>query len=101
MITWPTQIVDPASLVHEMRLVKSAKEVESMRRAAEITRDAHLGAMRLAKPGRYEYEVEALLREVFRRNGSERPAYTPIVGSGVTRAASSTTTRPTSPAHFR
>jgi Xaa-Pro aminopeptidase len=42
-----------------------------------------VGAMRLAKPGRYEYEVEALLREVFRRHGSERPAYAPIVGSGV------------------
>jgi Xaa-Pro aminopeptidase len=53
-----------------------------MRRAAAITRDAHLGAMRLAKPGRYEYEVEAVLREVFRKNGSERPAYSPIVGSG-------------------
>jgi len=38
--------------------------------------------MRLAKPGRYEYEVEATLREVFRKNGSERPAYPPIVGAG-------------------
>jgi Xaa-Pro aminopeptidase len=39
--------------------------------------------MHLAKPGRYEYEVDALLREVFRKNGSERPAYPPIVGAGV------------------
>ena len=38
--------------------------------------------MALAKPGRYEYEVEALLREVFRTHGSERPAYGRIVGSG-------------------
>jgi Xaa-Pro aminopeptidase len=38
--------------------------------------------MRVAKPGRHEYEVEAALRQVFRQNGSERPAYAPIVGSG-------------------
>ena len=53
-----------------------------MRRAAAITRDGHLSAMQVAKPGRYEYEVEAALRQVFRQNGSERPAYPPIVGSG-------------------
>ena len=53
-----------------------------MRRAAEITREAHLGVMRLAAPGRYEYELEAHLRDVFRKNGAERPAYGPIVGSG-------------------
>jgi Xaa-Pro aminopeptidase len=81
-ITWPTQIVDPASIVHEMRLFKSKEEVATMQRAAAITRDGHLAAMQLARPGRYEYEVEAALRQVFRKNGSERPAYAPIVGSG-------------------
>jgi Xaa-Pro aminopeptidase len=81
-ISWPTQIVDTASLVHEMRLFKSKEEVSTMQRAAAITRDAHIAAMQLAKPGRYEYEVEAALRQVFRKNGSERPAYAPIVGSG-------------------
>jgi len=81
-VTCPTQMIDPAALLHEMRLFKSKEEIGAMQRAAAITRDAHVGAMRLAKPGRYEYEVEALLREVFRKNGSERPAYSPIVGAG-------------------
>jgi Xaa-Pro aminopeptidase len=81
-ITWPTQIVDPASIVHEMRAIKSKDEVATMQRAAAITRDAHVAAMQMAKPGRYEYEVEAILRQVFRQHGSERPAYSPIVGSG-------------------
>jgi Xaa-Pro aminopeptidase len=79
---WPTEIVDPAVVLHEMRAIKSEAEVAAMRRAAEVTRDAHLGAMRLAAPGRHEYELEAVIREVFRRCGSERPAYEPIVGSG-------------------
>jgi len=38
--------------------------------------------MHLAAPGKHEYEIEALIREVFRRNASERTAYAPIVGSG-------------------
>jgi Xaa-Pro aminopeptidase len=80
---WPTEIVDPATVLHEMRAQKGEDEVARIRRAAEITRDAHLGAMHLAAPGLYEYEIEALIREVFRRNGAERPAYLPIVGSGV------------------
>jgi Xaa-Pro aminopeptidase len=82
-VSWPTEVVDPAALLHEMRLFKSNEELDAMKRAAAITRDAHIGAMHLAKPGRYEYEVDALLREVFRKNGSERPAYPPIVGAGV------------------
>jgi Xaa-Pro aminopeptidase len=80
--SWPTEIVDPATIVHEMRLFKQPDEIDRMRKAASITREAHLGAMRLAKPGRFEYEVEALLLEVFRKHGSERTAYEPIVGSG-------------------
>jgi Xaa-Pro aminopeptidase len=53
-----------------------------MLRAAQITAEAHARAMRLARPGRYEYEVEAELMHVFRAQGAERPAYGSIVGSG-------------------
>jgi Xaa-Pro aminopeptidase len=53
-----------------------------MEQAIDITREAHVAAMAAARPGMYEYEVEAILRGIFRRHGSERPAYTPIVGSG-------------------
>ncbi|MGD0675334.1 MAG: aminopeptidase P N-terminal domain-containing protein [Polyangiaceae bacterium] len=81
-VTPPTEIVDPGPLLHEMRLRKSADEVEVMVRAAQITREAHELAMSKARPGMYEYEVEALLLDIFRRHGSERPAYGSIVGSG-------------------
>jgi Xaa-Pro aminopeptidase len=79
---WPTVIRHPEPLWHEMRLFKDAEELACMRKAAAITTEAHVGAMRLAAPGRHEYEIEAHFREVFRRHGSERSAYTPIVGSG-------------------
>jgi Xaa-Pro aminopeptidase len=69
-------------MLHEMRLRKGTEEVETMRRAAAITREAHELCMRRARPGMHEYEVEALLLDTFRRHGSERPAYGSIVGSG-------------------
>lgn len=79
---WPRTIVHPDSAWHELRFVKDAHEVERMRRAATISSEAHAAAMRAAAPGRYEYEIDALLRDVFRRNGAAREAYAPIVGSG-------------------
>jgi Xaa-Pro aminopeptidase len=79
---WPTAIHHPEPLWHEMRLRKGEAELVAMRKAAAVTGEAHIGAMALAAPGKHEYEVEALFREVFRRHGCPRPAYTPIVGSG-------------------
>lgn len=78
----PSEIVDPGVSLHEMRLRKEEAELALMRRAGAITREAHLAAMRAAKPGRFEYEVEAELLRTFRAHGSERPAYGSIVGSG-------------------
>jgi len=81
-VTAPRAIVDSFPTLHELRLIKGADELELMDRAAAITAEAHLLAMAQAAPGKFEYEIEAVLRAVFRRHGSERPAYTPIVGSG-------------------
>ena len=79
---FPTSIVDPGAHVHELRLAKDDTEVATMRRAAAVTAEAHAAARRIAKPGAYEYEVEAEILRVFRRSGCERPAYGSIVGSG-------------------
>jgi Xaa-Pro aminopeptidase len=81
-ITAPQVIVDSSVYLHEMRLRKTDAELELMRQAAAITREAHLRAMQMANPGVREYEIDAELLHVFRKNGSERPAYESIVGSG-------------------
>ncbi len=81
-LSWPTEIVDPGVLIHEMRLFKDAADLAAMRKAADITKEAHLRAMARVKGGMNECEVEALLLETFRKHGSERPAYHSIVGSG-------------------
>ena len=78
----PQAILDPAGLIHEMRLVKSADEIKLMRRSADIAAEAHREAMRAARPGMKEYEIDALIEYLFRRNGSAAPAYNSIVGSG-------------------
>jgi Xaa-Pro aminopeptidase len=81
-IGWPVEIIEPGTILHEMRLIKSAGDLEAMKHAASITAEAHIRAMARAKAGMYEYEVEALLLETFRARGSERTAYGSIVGSG-------------------
>ncbi|MBX7191770.1 MAG: aminopeptidase P N-terminal domain-containing protein [Sandaracinaceae bacterium] len=81
-VLWPSALVDLAETVHPMRLVKSAHEIEEMRCAARVTAEAHAAAMEVAWPGAYEHEVEAVIQRAYRRNGSPRPAYESIVGSG-------------------
>jgi len=53
-----------------------------MAKSADIAGAAHLRAMRAAKPGMFEYEIEAELLYAFRKQGAQFPAYTPIVASG-------------------
>jgi Xaa-Pro aminopeptidase len=81
-VTAPRAVKDVHALLDEMRLIKAPEELAVMRRAAAITAGAHRRAMRAARPGRAEYEIEAELLHEFRRHGAQAPAYTPIVASG-------------------
>ncbi len=81
-VTPPHSVRDLRAELDEMRLIKDASELETMRRAAKISADAHCRAMRASRPGRFEYEIEAELLHAFRAAGSPYPAYTSIVASG-------------------
>jgi len=86
----PAAVRDLAPLIGEMRLVKDASELATMRRAAAISADAHARAMRFcaarlrAEPESSvrEYEIEAELLHEFRRRGAQGLAYAPIVAAG-------------------
>ena len=78
----PTTVHDLRAVLDEMRLIKDAHEIGLMRKAAQIAGAAHRRAMRFTAPGRYEYEVEAEFLHEFRRQGSQFPAYSPIVAGG-------------------
>src|SRR5687767_11953918 len=69
-------------IVDSMRTVKDADEIARLRRAVDISVAGHIAVMRGARPGMYEYELEAILEEGFRRNGADRVGYPSIVGSG-------------------
>jgi Xaa-Pro aminopeptidase len=80
-----TAVVRPNDLkpiVDSMRAVKDADEIGRLRRAVDISVAGHVAAMRAARPGMYEYELEAALEAGFRRNGADRLGYPSIVGSG-------------------
>ena len=81
-VTAPVEIRDLRVALDEMRLVKDAHEIATMRRAASISAGAHVRAMRATRPGAMEYEVEAELLYEFRRHGAQFPAYWPIVAGG-------------------
>lgn len=78
----PIALEDPAPVLHPMRQIKSAAELELMRTAAAIAADAHNRAREFAQPGRYEYEVQAEIEHTFRLRGAMGPAYPSIVASG-------------------
>ncbi len=65
-----------------LRVVKDAEEIRRLTRAVELSAAGHVAAMRFAKPGVYEYEIEATAEATFRRLGAERLGYPSIVGSG-------------------
>ena len=78
----PARIEHLLPLLDEMRLLKDDVEQALMAKSADIAGAAHLRAMRAARPGMFEYEIEAELLYAFRKQGAQFPAYTPIVASG-------------------
>jgi len=78
-----TEVLDPCLAVDAMRLVKEPGELELIRQACRLSADGHLRAMRSARPGMGEWELEALLDGTFRAAGPRcGTAYPTIVGSG-------------------
>lgn len=77
----PHEFLELGHLLDEMRLFKDREELRLMQRAADISIEAHQAAMRVARPGIHEYELQAEIERVFRRHDAE-PAYGSIVGAG-------------------
>lgn len=77
----PHEFQELGHLLHDLRLFKSAAERRLMKESARIAALAHMDAMKAARPGMYEYEIEAELLYRFRRHGAV-PSYNPIVGAG-------------------
>jgi Xaa-Pro aminopeptidase len=66
----------------ELRVVKSPSEILLLRQAIDLSLDAHFEAMKMMRPGVWEYQVGAKMAYVHAMGGSEAEAYAPIVGAG-------------------
>lgn len=77
-----TGMKDVRPLLAQLRMVKDAGEIERIQHATSASVAAHLAAMQMIKPGLNEHDVEARMVYEFQKRGCERPAYSPIVGSG-------------------
>lgn len=75
-------IKNAASAVTKLRAYKSETELALIKRATDITVAAHREAARAVAANGYEYEVQAEIERVFRKNGADRPSFSSIVGSG-------------------
>ena len=75
-------VVDATPILADLRQIKTAYEQDVLRKSVLISSEAHRAGMRAAAPGKYEYEVEAAIEEVYLRNGAMSWGYPSIVGSG-------------------
>jgi len=73
---------DLAPFLTKMRMVKSAEEIELVRQASEITAAGLNTAMRAARPGMYEYELQNIIEMEFFAQGAERTSFDSIIASG-------------------
>lgn len=78
----PWQIIDLDHYLHDMRLSKDATEIASMKKAGDISAQAHLAAMQKCQVGCYEYDLLAEINYVFQKHGCLNHAYDAIVGAG-------------------
>ncbi|OZG74903.1 Xaa-Pro aminopeptidase [Hahella sp. CCB-MM4] len=78
----PDEFVALEHTLHDMRLFKSPAEIKVMRQAGKISAKAHCEAMKICKPGLYEYQLEGAIQHVFMQEGARFNAYPSIVGGG-------------------
>ena len=71
-----------ADALQELRIVKDERELQLLRKASDATARGHRAAMRAARPGLYEYQVQAELEREFVRAGCPEVGYSSIVAAG-------------------
>ena len=77
-----SEVKDLDPILDAMRAIKSPREIAVIREATRITGLAILEAMRDAKPGLYEYELQADAEFVFKKHGAYGPSYFALIATG-------------------
>lgn len=75
-------LLDYWEILGEQRVIKTQTEIADMRKACQVSAQAHIQAMKGIKPGISERQIEAVLEYTLKEKGSKRWGYSPIVASG-------------------
>ncbi len=73
---------DVTPAIDALRAIKTAGEIEVLRRNGKLSAEGVRQAMLATRPGVFEYELEAAAMAVVLKGGARGAAYAPIVGSG-------------------
>jgi Xaa-Pro aminopeptidase len=76
-------VKDVSSAVGTLRAIKTPGELALIQKAIDPSIDAHLEAMKMMRPGLYEYQVAARMVDIHAYAGCETEAYAPIVGTSL------------------
>lgn len=76
------KLKDIRTQIYRLREIKSPGEIAFLEKAIDLSVDAHLEAMKMMRPGLYEYQIAAKMVEIHAMGGSEAEGYSPIVGAG-------------------
>jgi Xaa-Pro aminopeptidase len=76
------KVKDVRANIHALRQIKSPGEIAFLKEAIDLSLDSHFEAMRMMRPGLYEYQIAAKMVEIHAMGGSEAEGYAPIVGAG-------------------
>lgn len=76
------EIRDLSPILDAMRVIKSQKEIELIRKATQIAGLAIIEAMRSTQPGVYEYQLDAAAKYIFHLHGARGDGYASIIGGG-------------------
>jgi Xaa-Pro aminopeptidase len=82
LATPQVKLKDVRQQIYALRQLKSTGEIAFLKQAIDLSVDSHLEAMRMMRPGLYEYQVAAKMVEIHAMGGSEAEGYAPIVGAG-------------------
>jgi Xaa-Pro aminopeptidase len=76
------KVKDVRANINALRQIKSRGEIAFLKEAIDLSLDSHFEAMRMMRPGLYEYQIAAKMVEIHAMGGSEAEGYAPIVGAG-------------------
>src|SRR5262245_24094051 len=82
MVLPQVKLKDGRGSIEALRVIKSPGEIAFLRKAIDLSVDSHVAAMKMMRPGLWEYQIAAKMVEVHRMGGSEAEGYAPIVGAG-------------------